>query len=62
MGHCLKAVVGSELAVDVMEVITERLSGNAQLSSDGPGVLATGEQLQDATLVLRERFDRCVMG
>src|SRR6058998_847079 len=62
VGHRLKAGVCAELVVDVVEMVAERLGGNAQLAGDGRGIAAFGEELQDAELLLGERLDRCVMG
>src|SRR2546428_13407706 len=62
VGHRLKAGVCAKLAVDVVEGVAECLGGNAQLAGDGRGVAAFGEELQDATLLLGERLDRCGMG
>src|SRR5436190_8202992 len=62
VGHRLKAGVCAELVVDVVEMVAERLGGNAQLAGDGRGVAAFGEELQDAALLLGERLDRRVMG
>src|SRR3989441_9584167 len=62
VGHRLKAGVCAELVVDVVEMVAERLGGNAQLAGDGRGIAAFGEELQDAALLLGERLDRCVMG
>ena len=44
----LKPGVRAELAVDVMEVVAQRLGGDTQLAGDGRGVAACGEQLEDA--------------
>jgi hypothetical protein len=62
VGHRLETGVCAKLAVDVVEVIAECLSGNAQLPGDSRGGAAFGEELQDPALLLRERLDRCVMG
>src|SRR5437870_4599875 len=62
VGHRLKAAVCAELVVDVVEMVAERLGGNAQLAGDGRGIAAFGEELQDAALLLGERLDRRVMG
>src|SRR5207247_10201134 len=62
VGHRLKAGVCAELVVDVVEMVAERLGGNAQLAGDGRGIAAFGEELQDAALLLGERLDRRVMG
>src|SRR5256885_11123543 len=61
VGHRLKAGVCAKLAVDVVEVIAERLGGDAQLAGDGRGVAAFSEELQDTALLIGERLDSGVM-
>src|SRR3989442_12074281 len=62
VGHRLKAGVCAELVVDVVEMVAERLGGNAQLAGDGRGIAAFGEELQDAALLLGERLHKRVKG
>src|ERR1051326_7086836 len=62
VGHRLKAVVGAELAVDVVKVVAQRLSRNAQLAGDRRGIVASGEECEDAALVAGKCLDRRVLG
>ena len=62
VGHGLEAVVCAEFPVDVMEVVPERLGGDAQSARNGRGVAAVSEELENATLLLGKRFDRGVLG
>src|SRR5688500_14656679 len=56
-----EAVVRAQLAVDVLEVVAQRLRGDVQAPGDAGGVSAVGQQLQDPTLLLREWLDRRVI-
>ena len=66
VGHRLKACVCAELVVDVVEMVAERLSGNAQLTGNRRGVAAVGEEFrmrlrsQDARL--STRYERFIVG
>jgi hypothetical protein len=62
VGYRFETIVGAELLVDVVEVVAERLGGNPQLPGDGRGVVASGEQLEDAPLMYGERLDGGVVG
>lgn len=62
VGHGLEAVVCAELAVDVMEVVAKCLTGDSQSARNCRGVAAVREELENATLLLGKRFDRCVLG
>jgi len=62
MGYSLEAVVCAELAVDMMEVVAECLGGDTQSTRNRRGVATLREELENATLLLGQRFDRCVLG
>ena len=62
VSHSLEAVVRPELAIDVMEMVSEGLSGDPQSAGNCRGVAAIGEELENAKLLLGKRFDRCVLG
>ena len=62
VGHRLETTVCAKLAIDAMEVVTQRLSRNAQLACDRRRVVAFGEEFEDAALVIGQRLDRCVLG
>ena len=54
--------MGAELAVDVVEVVAQRMRGNLQHAGDAGGVAALGEQLQDPNLLVGERLDLRMAG
>src|SRR5687767_4750753 len=62
VGYRLETVVRAMLLVDAVKVVAERLGGNLQLAGDGRGVVAFGEQREDAALLAGERLDRGVRG
>src|SRR5437773_2440797 len=62
MGDCLETIVRAELAVDMMEVVAERLAGDTQPPRNASGVAAVREELENATLLLGKRLDRRVLG
>jgi hypothetical protein len=62
VGDSLEAIVCAELAVDMMEVVAERLGGDTQSARNRRRVAAVGEELENAKLLLGKRFDRCVLG
>jgi hypothetical protein len=43
--------VCAQHAIDVVEVVAQRLSRNAQLARDGRGIVTIGEEFEDAALV-----------
>ena len=50
--HSFEACVCAELAVDVVQVIAERLGRNTQRPRDGRGTAPFREQFEDATLLI----------
>ena len=62
MRHRLESIVRAELAVDVVEVVAQRLSGNAQLAGDRRRVVAFGEKFEYLALMVRQCFNGRLLG
>lgn len=52
MGHGFKAVMCPQLAVDVVQVVAERLGGNVQRARNGRWVVAPCEERKDAPFLV----------
>jgi hypothetical protein len=50
--YCFQAVMGAELLIDVVKVITESLRANSQSVGNIIAILAFGEQALDMLLLL----------
>jgi hypothetical protein len=50
--YCFQAVMGAELLIDVVKVITESLRANSQSVGNIIAIFAFGEQAQDMLLLL----------
>jgi hypothetical protein len=60
--HGFEAVMCSQLAVDVVQVVAKRLGGNAQRARNGRGIAPFSEKRKDASLLVGERRNRRVTG
>ena len=60
--HRLEPVVRAELAVDVVQVVAERVRGDAQRAGDRCRAAAVGEEPEDAKLLIGPWLDGCVIG
>ena len=59
--HRLESIVRPKLLIDVVQVVAQRLSGNAQRLRDRGRIAAFGKEREDAALLLRELLHRCVI-
>ena len=62
VSHRLEPIVRPELAIDVVQVVAERLGGDGELAGNCRRVIPLSEQLEDATLLVRKWFDACGIG
>ncbi len=62
VGHRLKTIVRTELPVNAMQVVPERLGGNTQRARDDRRVVAFCEQLENTALLAGERLDGSMIG
>ena len=52
MGHCLEPVVRPQLAIDVMQMVPQRLRGNVELGRNCGGITAFCEKRKYAAFLV----------
>jgi hypothetical protein len=58
VSHCFESRVRAKLAIDVVQVVSERLRGDLQLAGDGGRVASLGEEREDRLLPVGQELDR----
>jgi len=57
--HGFESAVRAQLSVDVVQVVAQRVRGDAERARNRGGCASLSEELQDAFLLRRQRRDRC---